>query len=138
MQSSCFRTSQLQILYCYNCSVLHSRDLPEWSIVKSEVQNLVHNIRPFNLHPDFWNRGLQKSRSISNPRKMSGSANLGFFRFGTLIFFRVETWKKIKVCRPWHFSRVWNRPWFSEIRVQIKRSLDLGVHFLRFITTYEW
>jgi hypothetical protein len=22
------------------------------------VQNLVHNIRPFNLHPDFKNQGL--------------------------------------------------------------------------------
>ena len=29
--------------------------------------------------------------------------------------------KKIKVCRTWNFFRVWNRPWFSEMRVQIKR-----------------
>jgi hypothetical protein len=34
------------------------------------------------------NQGLEKSRSISNLRKISGSANLNFFRLGTLIFFR--------------------------------------------------
>ena len=125
MQFSCFRTSQLQILYCYNCSILHSRDLPEWSIVKSEVQNLVHNIRPFNLHPDFKNQGLfqtlEKCLHI-----------LIFFSGLAPWFFQVlasqgGNLEKIKVCRTWNiflgFEKDcdFSRPWFSEIRVQIKR-----------------
>ena len=32
--------------------------------------------RPFNLHPDFW---FEKSGSVSNPGKISGSANPDFF-----------------------------------------------------------
>ena len=84
-------------------------------------------LRPFNLDPDFW-----KSRSISNPRKISGSANLDFlFQFWHLclsaLWFKpsfLVGWrpgKRIKVFSTWNFSRVWNRPWFSEVRVQIKR-----------------
>ena len=45
--------------------------------------------RPFNLHLDFWNQGLEKSSSVSNLRKISGPAHLDFFfQFITWIFFR--------------------------------------------------
>ena len=49
------------------------------------------------------NQGLEKSRSISNPRKISGSTNLEFFSGLALdffqvcsinpAFFRLKTWK---------------------------------------------
>ena len=35
--------------------------------------------KPFNLHLDPENQGLEKSRSTSNLRKSSGPANLDFF-----------------------------------------------------------
>jgi hypothetical protein len=57
----------------------------------------------------FENQGLEKSRSISNPRKISGSANPDFFsglhpekKLG--LYYKPEknqvpNLKKIKVCR---------------------------------------
>ena len=39
------------------------------------------------------NQSLEKSRSISNPRKISGSANLDFFQVWHLIFFRFIVWQ---------------------------------------------
>ena len=64
------------------------------------------------------NQGLEKSRSISNPRKISGPTNLDFF-------FRTPPWKKhlkklglyykhLKKKSTWNFSRVWNRHWYLE------------------------
>ena len=66
---------------------------------------------------------IEKSRSISNPRKISGQQTLIFFfqvwhlHFFQVYninptFYRVETWKKVKVCRTWNFSKILNRPWF--------------------------
>ena len=83
-------------------------------------------IRPFNLHLDFW-----KSRSASNLRKISSPANLDFLiglhlekksRFSTINLKKIQVtnWKKIQVCKTWNFSKVWIRPWFSEIKVQNK------------------
>ena len=82
------------------------------------------------------NLGLEKSSSTSNPRKFSGSANLDFFpglhleKSGLIL----QTWKKSR-CQTLKKSRFaepeiflgfeidldFSRPWFSEIRVQIKR-----------------
>ena len=80
------------------------------------------------------NQGLEKLRSVSNLRKISGPAHLNFFSVD-LIFFSVchlnffhvyginlkkiqvtnwkktqVYWKKNQVCRTWNFSKVWNRP----------------------------
>ena len=80
------------------------------------------------------NKGLDKSRSVSNLIKISVPVHLNFFSVH-LIFFSVchlnffqvyDTnlkkiqltnwkkiqvyWKKIQVCRTWNFSKVWNRP----------------------------
>ena len=65
------------------------------------------------------NQVLEKSRYISNPRKISGSANLVFSpsfhpekksRFSANEFFL-----------GFEIDLDFSRPWFSEIRVQIKR-----------------
>ena len=66
------------------------------------------------------NQVLEKSISASNLRKFSGPANLDFYTLN-LKKIQVTNWKKIQVCRTWNFSKVWNRHWFSEIKVQIKR-----------------
>jgi hypothetical protein len=80
------------------------------------------------------NHGLDKSRYISKPRKISGSASLDFFRFGDLdnqvysinsALFQGGDLKN-KVCGTWNFLRFeidlnFSRSWFSEIKVQIKR-----------------
>ena len=64
------------------------------------------------------NQGLEKSRSISNPRKISGPTNLDFFsglhpEKSTLKswVYTINTWKKKST---WNFSRVWNRHWYLE------------------------
>ena len=73
------------------------------------------------------NQGLDKLRSISNLRKISGPAHLNFFfslspEFFSGLWYKSENnsvdklkknqvyWKKIQVCRTWNFSKVWNRP----------------------------
>jgi hypothetical protein len=77
------------------------------------------------------NQGREKLRSVSNLRKISGNAHMDFFSVCHLDFFQVYginlaffSWrhrKKIQVSRTWNFSKDWSRPWFSEIKVQIKR-----------------
>ena len=47
-----------------------------------KLHNMRVPTRPLNLHPSIWKKS------------------------------RCQTWIKIKVCRTWNFSRVWNRPWF--------------------------
>ena len=77
------------------------------------------------------NLGLEKSRFVSNLRKICGPAHLDFFSVCHLDFFQVygiklaffSRWrprKKFQVCRTWNFSKVWSKQ-FSEIKVQIKR-----------------
>ena len=80
------------------------------------------------------NQGLEKLRSVSNLRKISGpaqliffSVHLSFFSVCHLDFFQVYginlkntqvtnwkktqvCWKKNQVCRTWIYSKVWNRP----------------------------
>ena len=83
------------------------------------------------------NEGLEKSRSFSNLRKISGPAHLDFFSVCHLDFFQVyginlaffSRWrsrKKSRFAGPEIFLRFEtnldiSRPWFSEIKVQIKR-----------------
>ena len=55
---------------------------------------------PFNLHPDFW---FEKSRFVSNPRKMSGSVNPDFSRVSTL--------KKSWVYTINQKKKLWWPPW---------------------------
>ena len=81
----------------------------------------------------FENQCLEKSKSISNPRKISGLQTLIFFSRSPIpckkhsLYYKHEKnsgakpEKKIKVCRTLNCSRAWNRPWFSVIRVQIKK-----------------
>ena len=103
------------------------------------------------------NQGLEKLRSILNLRKISGPAHLNFFQFVTWFFFQIYTinlkktqvtnwkktqvyWEKIQFAGTEIFLRFetdlnFTRPWFSEIKVQIKwlfnspkidMSLDIG------------
>ena len=88
--------------------------------------------RPFNLHLDFW-----KSRSASNLRKTSGPANLEFFlglhlekkKKNCTINLKKNPGDKLKKSRcagPEIFLKFetdlnFSRPWFSEIKLQIKR-----------------
>ena len=81
------------------------------------------------------NQGLEKLRSALNLRKISGPTHLQFFfQFVTWIFFRFKSsffsrrspWKKSRFAGPENFLRFetdldFSRPWFSEIKVQIKR-----------------
>ena len=88
------------------------------------------------------NEGLEKLRSASNLRKFSVPARLNFFSFCHLNFFQIYTinlkksrWqtekklrcteKKFRCAGPEIFLRFetdlnFSRPWFSEIKVQIK------------------
>ena len=71
------------------------------------------------------NQGLEKSRSISNPRKVSGFANLIFFQVRHLDFFQCRDLEKKFVNRHEHFGGFekdldFSRPCFSEIKVLIK------------------
>ena len=88
----------------------------------------------------YENQGLEKSRSVSNLRKISGSAHLDFFSVCHLDFFQVygmnlaffSRWrprKKSRFAEPEIFLRFeadidFSRPWFSEIKVQIKRPIN--------------
>ena len=91
------------------------------------------------------NQGLEKYRSISNPRKVSGSTNLDFFQVWHLDFFQVYSinptflgWrpgKKIKVCSTLNFSRVWkdldfSRPQLSKSGCRLKVQLKFHDGFL--------
>ena len=83
------------------------------------------------------NQGLEKSRSVSDLRKISGPAHLIFFSVCHLIFFQVyginlafflglHLEKKSRFAGTENFLRSeadldFSRPWFSEIKVQIKR-----------------
>ena len=96
------------------------------------------------------NQGLEKLRSVSNLRKISGPAHLIFFSVHLSFFFQFVTWifsglwyksekkfrwqtekklrcteKKFRCAGPEIFLRFetdlnFSRPWFSEIKVQIK------------------
>ena len=77
------------------------------------------------------NQGLEKLRSDSNLRKISGPAHRIFFSlspgffsgvwYKSSFFFLGGGLKKIQVCRTWTFSKVWSRPW--SFKVQIKRPI---------------
>ena len=83
------------------------------------------------------NQGLEKLRSDSNLRKISGPAHLDFFSVCHLDFFQVyginlafflsrDLEKKSRFAGPEIFLRFetdlnFTRPWFLEIKVQIKR-----------------
>ena len=102
------------------------------------------------------NQGLEKLRSILNLRKISGPAELNFFSVHLnffsvchLNFFQIYTinlkksrWqtekklrcteKKFRCAGPEIFLRFetdlnFSRPWFSEIKVQIKRPMVLSL-----------
>ena len=91
------------------------------------------------------NQGLEKLRSVSNLRKISGPAHLDFFSVCHLDFFQVyginlaffSRWrprKKSRFAGPEIFLRFeadldFSRPWFSEIKVQMKRPIDISVHY---------
>ena len=96
------------------------------------------------------NQGLEKSRSILNLRKISSPAQLNFFSVHLIFFFSLSpdffvdlyhkpekiqetnwkkqlrcTEKKFRFAGPEFFLRIetdlnLSRPWFSEIKVQIK------------------
>ena len=86
------------------------------------------------------NIGLEKSRSISNPRKISGSVNLDFFPGFQLEKKLGLCYKSEKIQLPnlkktsglqnlkfflgFEIDLDFSRPWFSEIRVQIKRLIE--------------
>ena len=104
--------------------------------------------RPFNLHLDFW-----KSRSVSNLKKISGPAYLDFFHFVTWIFFtfmvhinlffsRWRPRKKSRFAGPeiipkYEADLDFSRPWFSEIKVEIKRQIAIGGNFDHFARDTE-
>ena len=92
-------------------------------------------IQPFILHLESKNQGLEKLRSTSDLRKISGpvhlnffSVNLSFFSVCHLNFFHVygiNLKKKLRCAGPEIFLRFetdlyLSRPWFSEIKVQNK------------------
>ena len=83
------------------------------------------------------NQGLEKSRSTSNLRKISGPALLDFFSVCHLDFFQVYGINHTfilggdlkKSPGPGFFLRFeadfdFSRPWFSEIKVQIKKLIE--------------
>ena len=53
------------------------------------MATLLEHSRPFNLHLFSEDQGLEKSRSASNLRKMSGPAHLDFFSVCHLDFFQI-------------------------------------------------
>ena len=84
------------------------------------------------------NQGLEKSRSASNLRKISGPTNLDFFLglhlekkldlYHKPEKIQVTNWKKSRCAGPEIFLRCeadlnFSRPWFYEIKVQIKRPI---------------
>ena len=83
----------------------------------------IYQNRPFSLHLDFWK---------SNLRKISGPANLDCFSvchldfgqiYSTNLAFFLE--KKSRFAGPENFPKFktdldFSRPWFSEIKAQIK------------------
>ena len=77
------------------------------------------------------NQGLDRLRSVSKLRKISGPANLDFFQvygINLAIIPLISPWKKSRFAGPDIFLRFetdlnFSRPWFSEIKVQIKRPM---------------
>ena len=73
------------------------------SQIYTETNFWNHIFRSFNLHPDLW---FEKSRSVSNPRKISGFANLEFFLEKNWVYtinlkkFEWPPWKKLRFWKP--------------------------------------
>ena len=72
------------------------------------------------------NQSLEKSRYISNPRKILGSANLDIFSSFAPGFFS-SLWYKPSFFQDgdlgFEIDFDFSKPWFSEIRMQIKRPI---------------
>ena len=80
-------------------------------------------VRTFwEAHKISENQHLEKLRSVSNLEKISGPAHLDFFLdfLYNSIFFLGGDLKNLGL-QDLKFSKVWSRPWFSEIKAQIKR-----------------
>ena len=84
---------------------------------------LVHgraNQQPFNLHPGFRkSQDLEKSLSISNPRKISGPPNHDFFPGAK--HEKNQGIAELKDFLGFEIDIEFSRPLFSKIRMQIKR-----------------
>ena len=125
----------------YNWSQEFPWTLTFWIFTVS-LENIKSPIQESLNYVEVWGNSKQNCPKITKdygswPFKIKVLRNQGLFQtlekfqvLQTLIFFQVSTlkkgWvrtinlkeiqlpnlKKIKVCRTWNFSRVWNRPWF--------------------------
>ena len=126
------------LLSCTSPACLHTYAFHKWGQILSEFvfwppaqPSLVS--WPFNLHLDFWKWRSWEIKVYFKPLKNFRSCKPGFF-FGfwckSNFFFRWRPWKKSRFAGPEVYLRFeadldFSRPWFSEIKVQIKRPIHL-------------
>ena len=123
-----YRVLVTKDFYGYWLPWLEIVDSHDWFWSKLCIPSTL-NTRPFNVHLDFWKSRSWEIKIWFKPKKNFRSSTPGFFLgvwYKSSFFSRWRPRKKCRFAGPEIFLRFeadlnFSRPWFSEIKVQIKR-----------------